>query len=122
MRLLLIAWEWRPRVLLRAQLREEGHDVFAAASWEEAELLLLTRAVRPEVVVFDLDAEPNPPASLRTLVHLVPPDRIVVLTTSAALSPDTVRAIGPSHVLARAFSVRDVIDAVRAVGEPRRAS
>ena len=118
MDVLLVAAEWRSRAFIRAQLKEEGYDVVGLGSWDEAELLLLTRAVRPHIVVFDVEGEPNPPACLRTLVRLVPPDRVLVLTSSSALSPDEVRGTGVSRVVARPFSVNDVVREVAAMIGP----
>jgi DNA-binding response OmpR family regulator len=115
---LLIAGEWRSRVFIRAQLKEEGYDAAGLGSWDEAELLLLARAVRPRIVVFDVEGEPNPPACLRTLVRLVPPDRVLVLTSSSALPPDEVRGTGVSRVIARPFSVSDVVREVTAMIGP----
>jgi len=84
---LLIGADWRLRALLRAQLIEEGFDVVALGSWDEAELLLRKRAVSARATVFDLEGEPNPQAALSTLARLVPPPTSVVLTSSAALPP-----------------------------------
>jgi DNA-binding response OmpR family regulator len=112
MRLLIVGREWRPRTLIRAELQAAGYDVFAVGSWDEAELLLLKRAIHPEGVVFDLEGEDNPPAALRTLLRFVPPGQVVVLTQSAAMPVDDVRALGPVTVLARPFSVGDVVAAV----------
>jgi hypothetical protein len=120
MDLLLIAWEWRPRMLLRAQLKEGEHDVLAVGSWEEAELLLLEGAVRATAVVFDLEGEPNPAASLRTLVRLMAPERVLVLTSAAALPAGDVRDIGFPHILPRPFSVRQVLDAVARIAGRRQ--
>jgi hypothetical protein len=118
--LLLIVWEWRPRTLLHAQLTEEGYEVLAVGSWEEAELLLIKGAVRATAGVFDLAGEPNPAASLRTLVRMMSPDRVLVLTSAAALPVGEIRDIGFTHVMARPFSVRDVLDEVARIGGPRR--
>jgi DNA-binding NarL/FixJ family response regulator len=112
MRLLIIGREWRPRTLVRAELQEAGHDVIAVESWDEAELLLLKHAIHPEAVVFDVEGEDNAPAALRTLVRFVPPARVVVLTQSSALPAGEVGAVGPVTVLARPFSVGDVVEAV----------
>ncbi len=113
MHLLLIGREWRPRALIRAELQAVGYDVFAVGSWDEAELLLLKRAIHPDAVVFDLDAEENAPASLRTLTKFVPYERVLVLTQASAMPATEVRAIGPMIVLARPFSVGDVVASVR---------
>lgn len=107
-------------MLLYAQLKEEGYDVLAVSSWEEAELLLLKGAVRATAGVFDLAGEPNPAASLRTLVRMVSPDRVLVLTSAAALPAGDIRDLGVTHVMARPFSVRNVLDAVARISGPRR--
>jgi hypothetical protein len=107
-------------MLLYAQLQEDGYEVLAVSSWEEAELLLLKGAVRATAGVFDLEGEPNPAASLRTLVRMMPPDRVLVLTSAAALPAGDIRDIGFSRVMMRPFSVRDVLDVVaRISGRPQ---
>jgi DNA-binding response OmpR family regulator len=117
---LLVAWQWRPRVLLNAQLIEQGFTVRATDGWDEAELHLLARRADPPLVVFDLDGEPHPSASLHTLVRLVPADRVLILTASAALPEEGVRAIGFGRVLARPFSVADVVREVTAIARLER--
>jgi DNA-binding NtrC family response regulator len=112
---LLVGAEWHPRTMLRAQLIEDGMDVEAVGSWDEAELLLMRRALKPQLVLYDLAGEPNPEASLRTLARLVPTDRTIVLTAAGVLSPEAVGALGFSRVFARPFSVQDVVTAVRRV-------
>ena len=99
--------------MLRAQLLEEGFDVEAVGSWDEAELLLLRRVRKPKLVLYDLTGEPNPEASLRTLRRVLTADRVVVLTAAGALSASAVGDLGFSRVLARPFSVQDVVTAVR---------
>ncbi len=114
---LLVSGAWRLRVPLRAQLLEEGYEVHAVATWDEAELLLRTRAIVPGAAVIDLEAADNPEAELRTLAKLVAPDRVVMLTSAAAaLRRDEIVALGFAHVLARPYSIRDVVEAVKAIG------
>lgn len=112
---LLVSGEWRLRAPLRAQLLEERDEVYAVETWDEAELLLRTRAVRPRVVVFDLEAETNPEAELRTLAKLVSPARAVILTRATALRRDEVEALGFVHVLVRPYSVSDVVQTVKRI-------
>ncbi len=108
-RILLAGGEWRPRALVLAQLVEEGYDVTAVETWDEAELLLRKRAIEPSVVIFDLEGEPQPEAALSTLAKLVDPAHVLVLTAASTLPADAARARGFAHVLARPYSVGDVV-------------
>jgi CheY-like chemotaxis protein len=114
-RILLAGGDWRPRALVLAQLVEEGYDVTVVETWDEAELLLRKRAVQPAAVVFDLEGEPHPEAALATLGRLVAPDRAVILTSASALPAAAVRSTGFEHVLARPYSVGDVVQEVSEV-------
>jgi CheY-like chemotaxis protein len=109
---LLAGGEFRPRALILAQLQEEGYDVTATETWDEAELLLRKRAIRPDAVVFDVEGEAHAAAALATLARLVAPARAVILTSSAGVRAEDVQRFGFDHVLARPYSVGDVADAV----------
>ena len=95
------------------RLVEEGHDVAAVETWDEAELLLRKRAVTPALVVFDLEEEDHPAAALATLARLLDPARVLVLTAPSTFPVAEVRALGLEHVLARPYSVGDVVNATR---------
>ena len=112
---LLIGAEWRPRTLIRAQLLEEYLTVEALGSWDEAELLLSRGARRPAAVVFDLDGESNPEAALNTLRRLMPAERVLVLTSAAALPADEIRRLGFERLLARPYVIGDVLSHVSAI-------
>ncbi len=114
-KVLLAGGEWRPRALVLAQLVEQGYDVTAVETWDEAELLLRKRAVRPAVVIFDLEEEPLAEAALTTLAKLVDPASAVVLTAASVVPADAVRAHGFAHVLARPYSVGDVVRAAESI-------
>ena len=114
-KILLAGGGWRPRALVLAQLQEDGYDVTAVETWDEAELLLRKRAVKPDVLVFDLEGEPQPEAALVTAAKLVDPARAVVLASASTLHADTVRAHGFVHVLTRPYSVGDVVAAAGSV-------
>lgn len=107
--ILLAGGEWRPRALVLVQMEEDGYDVTAVETWDEAELLLRKRAVKPAVVIFDLEGETQPEAALTTLAKLIEPARVLVLTAADTLSAGSVRARGFAHVLARPYSVGDVV-------------
>jgi DNA-binding response OmpR family regulator len=111
-RLLLAGGDRRPRALVLAELVEAGYDVTAVETWNEAELLLRERSVRPSAVVFDLEGETNAEASLVTLARLVPVSQCLVLVSAATPRAEKVRSLGFEHVLARPYSVGDVVCAV----------
>jgi DNA-binding response OmpR family regulator len=112
---LLAVADLRLRAPLRAQLIEEGFAVHAVSSWDEAELLLLKRALRPRLTLVDLDGEPNPAAIPPALVRLAGAANAMVLTSAAAGSVADLRAAGLAHVLPRPFSIGDAVAGVRAV-------
>ncbi len=107
--ILLVSTEWRLRVPVRAQLIEEGFEVEAHEAWDFAELLLRSGARRPRLLVFDATSEDHPAALLQTLSHLMPPGQVLVLTAPSVLAPADIDALGFPHVLARPFSVRDIV-------------
>ena len=108
--ILLVSAERRLRVPIRAQLIEDGFEVEAHEAWEFAELLLRSGARRPRLLIFDATAEDQPAALLRTLSHLMPPERVLILTAPSLLAPADIAALGFSHVLARPFAVGDVVE------------
>jgi ActR/RegA family two-component response regulator len=112
---LLVTAEWPERALLRAQLVEEGLGVLAVDSWAEAERLLLARAVAPRAAVVELTGHARPDAALAALRRLLPPSAVVVLTTAGALGTEAIRALGFAHVLARPFSIADVVGMTREI-------
>ncbi len=114
-KILLAGGEWRPRALVLAQLEEEGYDVTAVDTWDEAELLLRKRAIAPAVVIFDLEGETQSDAALSTLARLTDPARVLVLTASSTYDPGKARVRGFGHVLSRPYSVGDVVNAVKAM-------
>ncbi len=119
--ILLAGGEWRPRALVLAQLGEEGgYQVTAVETWDEAELLLRKHAVQPAAVIFDLEGEAHPEAALRTLHKLVGPVRSLILTSATVFSAGAARGLGFDRVLARPYSVGDLIGAVRAIAGERR--
>ncbi len=117
-KILLAGGDWRSRALILAQLKEEGCDVTAVETWDEAELLLRKHAVRPDAVVFDVEGEGHAEAALATLHRLAGAARSLVLTLSSLLPAPSVRSLGFEHVLVRPYTVGDVVAAVRTVLAP----
>ncbi|HVC20089.1 MAG TPA: hypothetical protein VNE16_08435 [Vicinamibacterales bacterium] len=107
--ILLVSAEWKLRIAVRAQLIEEGFEVEAHEVWEFVELLLRSGARHPRLIIIDVAEEHHPSALLRTLARLAAPAHVLVLTAPSVQSADEVRALGFPHVLARPFSVREVV-------------
>jgi DNA-binding response OmpR family regulator len=117
--IVLLAAEWQPRALLRAQLIEDGFEVVATETWREMQEHLHP-AARPRLAVVDLQGLSGPGSVLEDLRFLMRPERVVVLGAGATLPADRVEAMG-FRFLARPFSIRDVSSAVRAVVQSRPA-
>jgi hypothetical protein len=77
---LVLGTGWPERALLRAQLIEEGHEVIAIDAWP-----IPTQYRRPDmtprVVVVDLHGLPEPRDVLDELLHVIEPERVVVVTS-----------------------------------------
>lgn len=111
--ILLIAAEWRPRALINAELLEQGFDVVAVETWDEAELRLRARAVRPRLTIFDVDGDDHPEAALTTLAQLVRADEVLVLTSESVLPAARLAAMGYRHVLPRPFMIKAIVAQAR---------
>src|SRR5437870_9591733 len=89
----LLAAEWRPRALLRAQLIEEGFDVLATDAWTTMRRCLRPGS-KPALAIVDLQGLPEPDRVLNDLKVLMKPHRVLVLTALGTLTPDQVHALG----------------------------
>jgi hypothetical protein len=120
----LLATEWQPRALIRAQLIEEGFEVVCANTWP-----LMRRHLRPEmkprVALVDLKGLPDPDSVLHDLRVLMKPERVLVLTALGTTSPANIERMG-FHALSRPIAIEQVVraaaDAVRSVAPSRGAS
>ena len=106
----LLATEWQPRALLRAQLIEEGLEVVAADNWT-----MTRRQLRPEskplLVIVDLQGLPAPDVVLKDLAILMRPDRVIVLTAIGTVAPAKIGALG-FQVVKRPIRLGNVVAAV----------
>jgi hypothetical protein len=91
--IVLLASEWQPRAMLRAQLIEEGLDVVATDQWFELRRLLRP-ASRPQLVIVDLHGLPDPERVLNDLAMLMKPRRVLVVTAAGTVLPDQIEARG----------------------------
>src|ERR671937_1114216 len=73
----LLAVEWQPRALIRAQLIEQGLDVIATDTWSKMRRQLRP-GTKPRLAIVDLKGLPDPLSVLRDLRVLMKPDRVLV--------------------------------------------
>jgi len=109
--IVLLAPEWQPRALIRAQLIEEGFEVVATKSWP-----MMRRHLRPgskpRLAIVDLKDLADPRSVLRDLAVLIKPDRVLVLSASGTMPAPEIRQLG-YRVVPRPFIVEDLMRAVR---------
>ena len=113
--IVLLAAEWQPRALLRAQLIEEGFDVVATDTWD-AMRRLLRPGSKPSLAIVDLQGLTDPDRVLSDLKVLMTPHRVLVLTALTTVAPNQVHALG-FRVVGRPIPIGDVVAAVRAIRE-----
>ena len=114
---LLLAVDWQPRALIRAQLIEEGFDVVATDTWP-AMRRQMRPGSKPRLALVDLKDLPDPDGVLRDLRVLMKPERVLVLTAAATMPPAEIERLG-FRTLSRPVVIEDV---VRTVAEAISAS
>jgi nucleoside-diphosphate-sugar epimerase len=102
--------------LLRAQLLEEGYDVFAVDDWHALRQTLRPGA-KPRLVIVDLQGLGQPMKVLNDLRILMDPDHVIVLAASGTVPAGEVAKLG-YRVLTRPVSVRDVVTAAAEILGP----
>ena len=111
--ILLIGADWQFRDLLRAQLLEEGYQVQALSSVDDALTSLIRTAGRPCLIILDLQAlsvEAGMVKELRRLCGGAPLILCGGVLDRAALSQGQFPA---ARVLLRPFRVGDLVKEVR---------
>jgi ActR/RegA family two-component response regulator len=107
----LLGADWKARALVRAQLIEEGFDVVATNTWPVMRRHLRP-GIKPRLAVVDLKALDDPGRVLRDLAVLMKPERVLVLTAAATVTPAEVSRLG-FHVLRRPLTIAAIIAAVK---------
>jgi hypothetical protein len=103
--IVLLGAEWHPRVLLRAQLIEEGFDVVATNTWPMMRRHLRPGA-KPRLALVDLSGLPEPQRVLNELR---------VLAAIGTVQPAAIERFG-FRVLRRPVAIKDVMaTAVQAI-------
>ena len=91
--IVLLATEWRPRALIRAQLIEEGFEVVATNTWVMMRCHLRP-GMKPRLAMVDLLNLPEPANVLDDLRVLMKPERVLVLMAVGTLSAADVERRG----------------------------
>ena len=105
--IVLLAAEWQPRALIRAQLIEEGFEVVATDTWP-AMRRHLRPGSKPRLAIVDLKGLPDPQQVLSDIRILMKPNRVLVLGAVGTITPDEIRGLG-FRVLIRPFVISDVV-------------
>jgi len=113
--IVLLATEWQPRALIRAQLIEDGFEVVATNTWPRMRRHLRP-GLKPRAALVDLKGLADPNTVLSDLRVLMNPERVLILTAMGTISPTAIERLG-FRTLARPVVVEDI---VRAVAETAR--
>jgi DNA-binding response OmpR family regulator len=113
--IILVAREWKARALLRAQLLEEGHEVMALPTIEEAMMLLCRGMVRPRLIILDTVGQSLKEPILADLQALAGDAPILVCTGPFDLARFDFKEAGLTDLLVRPFAIGDVVNAVREI-------
>jgi len=104
--IVLLATEWQPRALLRAQLIEEGFEVVATDTWTAARRSLRPGS-KPLLVIVDLLGLAEPDRVLGDLRVLMKSERVLVLAAAGTVLPDAIAPLG-FHVIRRPVQIGDI--------------
>ena len=114
----LLATDWQPRALIRAQLIEEGFEVIATDTWPMMRRHLRP-GVKPRLTLVDLKGLANPDQVLRDLRVLMKPERVLVLTATATVPSAAIEGLG-FRALLRPIAIEGIVqaatDAIRSQG------
>jgi DNA-binding response OmpR family regulator len=116
--IVLLATDWRPRALIRAQLIEEGFEVVATDRWAMMRRHLRP-GMKPQLALVDLKGLPDPVNVLSDLRVLMKPDRVLVLTALGTIPESEIKRLGfrtVSRPVVIEAVVRAARETIRAVG------
>ena len=108
--IVLLATEWQPRALIRAQLIEEGFEVVATSAWPMMRQHLRP-GIKPRLALVDLKGLQDPGGVLNDLHVLMKPDHVLVLTANGTASRPEVERLG-FQALSRPVVIQDVVRSV----------
>jgi hypothetical protein len=104
--IVLLATDWQPRTLIRAQLIEEGFEVAATDSWPMMRRYFAPGPI-PQLAIVDLQGLQDPSSVLDGLHRLTKPERVLVLTSLGTIPKADLERLG-FHVLARPLAIEEI--------------
>jgi len=108
--IILIAKEWKARAFITAQLSEEGYEVMALRTIEEAMMLLGRGLVTPHLIILDTAGQSLKASILADLQALAGDAPILVCSGPFDLTQLDFEKAGFTNLLVRPFTVGDVVD------------
>jgi len=109
--IVLLAAEWQPRALIRAQLIEEGFEVVATSTWPMMRRHLRP-GMKPRLALVDLKGLPNPVNLLNDLRVLIKPDHVLVLAALGTMPQSDIKRLG-FRTMSRPVTIEDIVEAAR---------
>ena len=107
--IVLLAAEWQPRAMIRAQLIEEGFEVVATKTWPMMRRHLRP-GMKPRLVLVDLKGLSDPLGVLNDLRLLMNPDCVLVLTAIGTAPETDIHRLG-FHILSRPIMIEQIVRA-----------
>jgi hypothetical protein len=108
--IVLLAAEWQPRALIRAQLIEEGFEVVATSTWPMMRQHLRP-GIKPRLALVDLKGLQDPGGVLNDVRVLMKPDHVLVLTANGTVSRPEIERLG-FRALSRPVVIQEVVRSV----------
>jgi hypothetical protein len=109
--IVLLATEWRPRALIRAQLIEEGFEVVATNAWPVMRRHLRP-GMKPLLALIDLKGLPSPVNILNDLRVLMKPDHVLALSALGTIPESDIKRLG-FRAVSRPIVIEDVVGVAR---------
>ncbi len=117
--IVLLAGDWQPRALIRAQLIEEGFEVVATNTWS-----MMRRHLRPgskpRLAILDLKGLPDSEQRLHDVRVLMNPARVLILSAAGTIPARDIERL-EFHTLSRPVVIEEVVRVakhlIRSAGE-----
>lgn len=111
--ILLAGTDWQARALLRAQLLEEGFDVEAVETIDEARAVLAAAPHFPQLMIADITASHDPTADVDSLTPWSGKLPIWVIASRTYVVDKGLRGHGFERIFLRPVEIGEVVEQVR---------
>jgi CheY-like chemotaxis protein len=112
-RILLAGQDWQARALVRAQLLEEGFDVQAYETIDEAIATLTPGTNLPNLFIADISASDDPSADVEALSVWSRKIPIWIIARQTYIIPEGLRGHGFETILLRPVDVGELVEQVK---------